>query len=334
MTKIAVLDDWQNAARQVADWSTLQKRAEVVFFDKPFAGDDDVVARLKDFEVLMAMRERTGFSAALIARLPKLKLFSMTGMRATTVDFKAMAERGIAITYTTTANDTGASTAELALALMLAAARRIPAADASMRRGAFNDGIPAGFELHGKTLGVVGLGKLGGLMASYGRVLQMNVIAWSPNLTQEKAAAAGATLVGKDELFARSDVVSVHMVLSDRSRGIIGASELGRMKKGALIVNTSRGPLIDEAALIAALGSGNISAALDVYDREPLPGDHPFRNMPNTVLTPHIGYGTIETLTGFYRQSIENVQAWLDGKPINLMDVSAAPARTSAAAKG
>lgn len=334
MTKIAVLDDWQNAARQVADWSALEKRAEVTFFDKPFAGDDDVVARLKDFDVLMAMRERTGFSATLIARLPKLKLFSMTGMRATTIDFKAIAARGVTITYTTTTHDTGASTAELALGLMLSAVRRIPQADASMRRGAFNDGIPAGYELHGKTLGVVGLGKLGGLMASYGRVLQMNVIAWSPNLTAEKAAAGGATLVSKDELFSRSDVISVHMVLSDRSRGIVGASDLARMKKGALIVNTSRGPLIDEAALIAALKSGNISAALDVYDREPLPGNHPFRTMPNTVLTPHIGYGTIEALSNFYRQSIENVLAWLDGRPINLMDVSATPAKAPTAAKG
>lgn len=321
MTKIAVLDDWQNAARQCADWSALQKRAEVVFFDKPFASDDDAVARLKDFDVLMAMRERTGFTAAMIAKLPNLKMFSMTGMRATTIDFKAMAERGVTVTYTTTAYDTGASTAELALALMLAAARRIPASDASIRRGAFNDGIPAGFELHSKTLGVIGLGKLGGLMAGYGRVLQMNVIGWSPNLTQEKAAAAGATLVSKDELFARSDVISIHMVLSDRSRGMIGANDLARMKKGAVIVNTSRGPLIDETALIAALKSGNIFAALDVYNREPLPTDHPFRTMPNTVLTPHIGYGTIETLTGFYEQSIKNVLAWLDGKPINLMDV-------------
>jgi phosphoglycerate dehydrogenase-like enzyme len=334
MTRIAVLDDWQKAARQCADWSALEKRADVVFFDRPFANDVDIVAKLKDFDVLMAMRERTGFSAALIAQLPKLKMFSMTGMRATTIDFKAMADRGVTITYTTTANDTGASTAELALALMLAAARRIPAADASMRRGAFNDGIPAGFELHGKTLGVIGLGKLGGLMASYGRVLQMNIIAWSPNLTPEKASAAGASAVSKDELFSRSDVISLHMVLSDRSRGMIGASDLGRMKKGAIIVNTSRGPLIDEAALIAALKTGNIFAALDVYHREPLPADHPFRNMPNTVLAPHIGYGTIETLTGFHEQSIANVLAWLDGKPINLMDVSAPPAKTPTAAKG
>jgi phosphoglycerate dehydrogenase-like enzyme len=334
MMKIAVLDDWQKAAPGCADWTALEKRAEVTFFDKPFAGDDDVVAKLKDFDVLMALRERTGFSAALIARLPKLKMFSMTGMRATTIDFKAIAERGITITYTTTENDTGASTAELALGLMLSAVRRIPQADASMRRGAFNDGIPAGFELHGKTLGVVGLGKLGGLMASYGRVLKMNVIAWSSNLTQEKAAAAGAILVNKDELFARSDVISLHMVLSDRSRGIVGAADLARMKKGALLINTSRGPLIDETALIAALKSGNISAALDVYDREPLPHNHPFRTMSNTVLTPHIGYGTVEALTNFYQKSIANVLAWLDGKPINIMDVSAAPAKTPTAAKG
>jgi phosphoglycerate dehydrogenase-like enzyme len=323
MTRIAVLDDWQNAARQCADWSALERRAEVVFFNKPFANDDDIIAKLKDFDVLMAMRERTGFSAALIAHLPKLKLFSMTGMRATIIDFKAMADRNIAVTYTAASN-TGASTAELALGLMLAAVRRIPAADAAMRKGGFNEG-PAGVELHGKTLGVVGLGKLGSLVAGYGRMLKMNVIAWSPNLTPERAGAAGATLVGKDELFIRSDVVSIHMTLSDRSRGIIGARELQHMKKGALLINTSRGPLIDETALIAALKSENISAALDVYDREPLPEDHPFRTMPNTVLTPHIGYGTIETLTDFYRESIANVQAWLDGKPINLMDVSAMP---------
>lgn len=330
MTRIAVLDDWQLAARDCADWAPLQTRAEVVFFEKPFACEDEAAAKLKDFDVLVTMRERSPFPASLVARLPNLKLFSMMGMRATTIDFKALATRGIVITYTASV-DNGASTAELTLALILAAVRRIPAADASMRKGGFLEGIPAGFELHGKTLGLVGLGKLGGIVAGYGRALQMNVIAWSQNLTPEKAAAAGAMAVSKDELFSRADIISVHMVLSDRSRGLIGADDLGRMKKGAVIVNTSRGPLIQEAALIEAVKTGNIIAALDVYDREPLPADHPLRTLPNTVLTPHIGYGTTERLSDFYAQAIRNVVAWLEGRPINVLNVDPSTGQTSPA---
>jgi phosphoglycerate dehydrogenase-like enzyme len=321
MTRVAVLDDWQQAARQVADWSALEKRAEVVFFDKPFASEDEAAARLADFDVLMAMRERSGFSAALIARLPKLKMFSLTGARATTIDFMAMAARAVVISTTSGVNDTGASTGELALGLMLSAARLIPQSDAAMRRGDFLVGIPAGFQLDSKTLGIVGLGKLGSVMAGYGRALSMNVIAWSQNLTAEKAAAGGATLVSKEELFARSDVISVHMVLSDRSRGIVGAADIARMKQGAILINTSRAGLIDEAAMLSALQAGKIFGALDVYSQEPLPADHPLRKLPNTVLTPHIGYGTRETLGDFHTQSIANVLAWLDGKPIRVMNV-------------
>lgn len=320
MTRIAVIDDWQKAAHDCADWTPLQARAEVVFFEKAFADEDEAAAKLAGFDILLTMRERTAFPGSLIARLPALKLFSMMGARATTFDFKALAQRGITIT-TSTVPDNGASTAELTLALILAAARHLPAAEASIRRGGFLEGVPAGFELHGKTLGIVGLGKLGALVAGYGRALQMDVIAWSRNLTPEKAAAAGASAVSKDELFSRADVISIHMVLSDRSRGLIGADDLGRMKKGAVIVNTSRGPLIDETALIAALKTGHIVAALDVFDREPLPADHPLRALPNTVLTPHMGYGTRERLSAFYAQAIANVVAWLDGRPINVMKV-------------
>jgi phosphoglycerate dehydrogenase-like enzyme len=330
MTRIAVLDDWQIAAQSCADWKPLQARAEVVFFDKPFVSEDEAAAKLSGFDVLVTMRERSPFPASLVARLPNLKLFSMMGMRATTIDFKALSARGIPITYTAGA-DNGASTAELTLALILAAVRRVPAGDAAMRRGGFLDGIPAGFELHGKTLGLVGLGKLGGRVAGYGRALQMDVIGWSPNLTPEKAAAAGATAVSKEELFSRADVISLHLVLSDRSRGVIGADDLGRMKKGAVIVNTSRGPLVQESALIAALKTGNIIAALDVYDREPLQADHPFRTLPNTVLTPHIGYGTTERLSDFYEQAVKNVTAWLDGRPINMLQVDPATGQTSPA---
>lgn len=314
MTRVAVLDDWQGIARSCADWAPLMQRAEVVFFDTAFGSEDEAAARLADFDVIMPMRERTAFPASLIERLPKLRLFAMTGKRGSTLDLGALARKGIVISYAEGA-DSGEATAELALGLMLSAARFIPAGDAAIREGRFQAGVPAGCQLAGKTLGIMGLGRLGALMARYGQALGMRVLAWSQNLTPEKAAAAGAAYVTKDELLSVADVVSLHLVLSARTRGIVGAAELARMKPGAILVNTSRGPLVDEAALVAALESGRLIAALDVYDREPLPQDHKLRHAPNTVLTPHLGYGTIETFRSFYRQGIENVLAFLDGAP-------------------
>lgn len=319
MTKIAVLDDWQNVARSSADWAPLERRAELVFFHDAFASEDDAAHQLADCDVVMAMRERTAFPASLVRRLPKLKLFSLTGKRAGSVDMQALVARGVTIT-TTSGGDTGAATAELALLLMLAAARNLPRADASIRAGGFQAGVPPGFELEGRTLGLIGLGRLGQRMGRYAKAIGMEVIAWSQNLSPSAALERGATYVPFDDLLARADVVSIHLVLSPRSRGLIGAPQLARMKPGAILVNTSRGPIVDEAALIEALRANRIVAALDVYDREPLPADHPFRTLPNTVLTPHLGYVTQSAMRDFYVQSVENVLAFLDGNPIRVME--------------
>jgi phosphoglycerate dehydrogenase-like enzyme len=318
MTKIAVLDDWQGIAERSADWRALAARAEIRFFRDQPDGEDALAARLREFEVLMAMRERTAFPASLVRRLPRLRLFSLTGHRAATVDMAALRAQGVTITFTE-GGGSGTATAELALGLMLAGARNIARADASMRRGRFQTDVAPGYELAGRTLGIIGLGKLGRLMARYAAALDMKLLAWSRNLTRDAAAAAGARWVDKETLLGESDVVSLHLVLSARTRGLIGAAELALLKPGALLINTSRGPLVDESALIAALEDGRIHAALDVYEHEPLPGDHPFRRLSNTVLTPHLGYGTTATFQDFYRQSIENVLAFLDGAPIRVL---------------
>jgi phosphoglycerate dehydrogenase-like enzyme len=320
MVKIAILDDWQRVARQSADWTALMARAEVSFFHTSFADEDQAAAELADFDIIMAMRERTAFPASLLRRLPKLKMFALTGARAASIDIAHMIGHGVSVSYTD-GGGKGSATAELALGLMLSAVRRIASADADMRAGKFQESVPGGYELLGRTLGVIGLGRLGSRMAGYGAALGMEVIAWSQNLTAEAAKAQGAVLVSKDELLARSDVVSLHLVLSPRTRGIVGAADLARMKEGAVLINTSRGPLIDEAALVAALKSNKLVAALDVYDREPLPADHPLRTLPNTVLTPHLGYVTTETMQVFYRQSVENMLAFLDGKPIRVVQL-------------
>lgn len=313
--RIAVLDDWQGVARSSADWTTLAARADVSFFEDALSDEDAAAARLAGFDIVMSMRERTPFPASLIARLPKLRMLSVTGARNKSVDLAALAARGIVVARTES-GENGSATAELALLLMLEGSRRVAAGDAAIRAGRFQDGIAPGFTLHGKTLGLIGLGRLGSLMASYARALGMTVLAWSPNLTPERAEAGGAQWASKDDLLARADVVSLHMVLAPATKGIVGARELALMKPGAVIVNTSRGPLIDEAALLAAVTSGRMVAALDVYDREPLPADHPLRAAPNTVLSPHLGYCVRENFQVFYRQSIENVIAFLDGKTL------------------
>ncbi len=322
MTRIAVLDDWQGVAKQSADWSMLTKRADVVFFDKPFEDQEQMILRLLDFDIIIAMRERSPFPATTIERLTNLKMIALTGARTWTMDINACTRRNIPVCHTG-GTLAGAATAELALGLLLSAARHIPSADVSMREGRFQQAVAAGGVLEGKTLGVMGLGKIGGRMARYGSALGMRVLGWSRNLTDESARASGAQRVDKDTLLAESDAISLHLVLSEESRGIIGADELARMKDNAILVNTSRGPLIDETALLKNLRNGRLVAALDVYDHEPLPAGHPLRKLPNTVLTPHQGYATREIYEQFYQESIENVLAYLDGKPGRMLNPEA-----------
>jgi phosphoglycerate dehydrogenase-like enzyme len=324
MNRIAVLDDWQGVAKASADWAPLERRAQVTHFEEPMESADDKARALAPFDIILAMRERTAFSADLIVRLARLRMIALTGSRTWTLALDACTERGIVV-CTTGGQQSTATTAELALGLLLAAARHIPAADASMRQGEFQRGIPMGEVLEGRTLGVMGLGKIGSRMARYGEALGMRVLAWSQNMTTEKAQAAGARFVDKETLLSESDAVSLHLVLSDRTRGIVGPADLARMKRGAILVNTSRGPLVDEAALLERLRTGTLVAGLDVYGQEPLPRDHPLRTLPNVVLTPHLGYCTHCVYAEFYGQSIENILAFLDGKPMRVLNPDALP---------
>ncbi len=318
MTKVAVLDDWQGVAESSTDWSQLKAVADVVFFQQAFNDEDAAVENLRDFEIVLTMRERTPLSGSLIKRLPRLRMLGITGSQNALLDMAACTVQGVMVCNTVGGGKSEAATAELALGLLLSAARAIPAADANIRAGRFQEGLPVGIGLAGKTIGIIGLGRLGSHMARYCQALSMNVLAWSENLTNEKAQEAGATLVSKDELLSRSDAISIHLVLSSRSRGLIGAAEIARMKTGVILINTSRGPIVDEEALIDAVESYRIIAALDVYDREPLPADNPLRSASNTILTPHLGYGVRETWTEFYSQSKENALAFLQGVPLRV----------------
>ena len=322
-TRVAVLDDWQGVARGAADWAPLQARADVVFFQDAFADADDAAAKLADFDIVLSMRERTPLPGSLINRLPKLRMLGMTGARNASLDTPACTARGLPVCATQGGGYSDSATSELALGLLIAAARGLAVGDSNIRAGKFQMGVPVGIGLAGKTLGVIGLGRLGGYMTTYAKALRMNVIAWSQNLTAEKAEAAGAKLVSKDELMSTADAISIHMVLSDRSRGLVGKADIARMKPGAILINTSRGPIIDEAAMLEALHANKIVAALDVYDREPLPANHPIRKAPNTVLAPHLGYCVKETWDGFYPQMIENAMAFLDGKPVRVTNPEA-----------
>ncbi|MBE2276691.1 MAG: D-2-hydroxyacid dehydrogenase family protein [Rhodobacteraceae bacterium] len=307
--RIAVLDDWQGVARGLADWSRLEGLAEPVFFSDPIPPERaaDVLA---DFEILLPLRERMAFPAALIDRLPQLRMISLTGRRNGSVDLAALDRRGIAYSFTQPEDGSDASAAELALGLMLAAARHIPQAHHAVQAGGFQRGVSLGRSLNGQTIGIIGLGRLGQQMAAYCRALGMRVVAWSPNLTPERAAEAGAQCAGKAELLAMSDVISLHMVLGPSTRNLIGAEDLARMRRGCILVNTSRGGLIDQAALVAALREGTIWAALDVFEEEPLRTDDPILTAPNTVLTPHLGYCVSTKLESFYRQAIANILAF------------------------
>ncbi|HZI83181.1 MAG TPA: D-2-hydroxyacid dehydrogenase family protein [Casimicrobiaceae bacterium] len=322
MTAIAVLDDWQKVARTSADWEPVLARADVEFFHAPFADEEAAAQALQPFDIVLAIRERTPFPSSLVQRLPKLRMFGMTGARAALIDVAALNARGVTVCYTG-GGPSGASTAELALGLMLAAARGIPAGDAAVRAGRFQQGTRAGPVLAGRTLGVIGLGRIGTLMARYGRALDMRVLAWSQNLTAQAASAGGALLASKDDLLSEADVVSLHLVLSERTRGVLGAAELARMKRGAILVNTARAALVDETALIDAVRSRRVIAALDVFHREPLPATHPLVGAPDAVLAPHLGYSAVEVYAEYYRHTVENVLAFLDGKPIRVIETTA-----------
>jgi len=316
MIKVAILDDYQNVALASADWSPLQGRAEITVFRDTLAFGPSLVERLQPFDAVVAMRERTPFKEPLLAALPNLKFISSTGRRNAAIDIPFAQSRGITVCNTGYSSH-GAM--EHTWALILAALRHIPQENAALRGGGWQTKL--GVDLKGKILGVVGLGNIGSGIAKVGLAFGMEVIAWSQNLTDEKAKEAGATRVDKEELFARADIVTLHLILSHRSRGIVGAQDLALMKKSAWLVNSSRGPLIDEAALIETLRGKRIAgAALDVYDEEPLPAGHPFRRLDNVLATPHIGYVTEDTYRIFYGDSVENIAAWLDGKPVRVLD--------------
>ena len=317
--KVAVLDDYQGVALPSANWSILSGRAEVTVFRDHLHEPDAVVARLAAFDVVCLMRERTPLTADMLARLPQLKLVVTTGMWNASVDTACAAARGIPVSGT----DSGQTgTPELIWLLILGLARRLPAEQASVRTGGWQTAV--GSDLCGRTLGVVGLGKIGTRVARVANAFGMRVIAWSQNLTAEAATAAGATRVEKDVLFREADYVTVNLKLSERTRNIVGAHELALMKPSAFFINTSRGPLVDEAALLAALRGGRIAGAgIDVFDIEPPPADHPFRNMSNVIVTPHIGYVTEAAYAMFYAQTVENIEAWLRGAPTRLLGAHA-----------
>ena len=305
--RVALLDDYQNAALRSADWSGL----DVTAFNDHIADDDALVARLEPFDGIVAMRERTPFTAARLERLPNLRLLVTTGAANASIDVAAANAHGITVCGT---GYFSSPTAELTWGLILALARNIPAEDAAVRAGGWQHTV--GADLARRTLGVIGYGRLGTRVAEVARAFDMDVIAWSQNLRE----AEGATVVTKEELLARSDIITIHVRLSDRTRGLIGAAELAQMKPTALLVNTSRGPIVDEAALLDALHGGRIGgAAIDVYETEPLPAEHPLRNAPRTVVTPHIGYVTQSTYDVFYRDAAEDVRAFIAGSPVRVI---------------
>jgi phosphoglycerate dehydrogenase-like enzyme len=317
--RVSILDDYQGVALDMADWSPVRSRGIEIAVERfPFADEDDVVRSLADSEIVCAMRERTAFPKHVIDRLPKLKLLMTTGMRNASIDVEAAKAKGVTVCGTGGPGGGNEDTAELAWGLILGAARRIAEDHAFMRLGGWQTRV--GHRLAGKTIGLLGLGRLGSAVARVGIALGMKAIAWSQNLTPDKAAEQGVTRVEKDELFRQADVLSVHLVLSPRSRGLVGAREIGLMKPSAILVNTSRGPIVDTEAAIAALKAGKLAyAGFDVYDKEPLPIDHPLRTCPNVILTPHIGYVTDENYRSSFPQYVENIVAFLDGKPIRVI---------------
>jgi phosphoglycerate dehydrogenase-like enzyme len=312
LTRLGILDDYQGVTLRMGPWDRLPESLQIEVFRDTIADPEALVARLAPFDALLIMRERTPFPRALLERLPNLRLLVTTGGRNRGIDLEACAELGITVCGT---SSFAHPTVDLTWGLILSLMRHIPEQEAGLRAGRWQ--VKLGSTLEGKTLGVVGLGNLGARVAKVGAAFGMRIIGWSQNLTPEKAAAAGAEAVSKEALLAEADVVTLHLILSDRSRGIIGAGDFARMKPSAVIVNTSRGPLIDQAALIAALQEKRIAGAgIDVYDREPLPADHPLLAAPNTVLTPHLGYVTEENYRAYFAGAVEAVEGYLAGKPV------------------
>lgn len=319
MMRVAVLDDYQRVALELADWSKVSEQAEVVVFDDHLAELDALAQRLADFEVLVLMRERTPIGAELLARLPKLQLLVTTGRANASIDLPAATAHGVRVSYTNAHPADTALMVELTWTLILAAVRGLNAEVTAVRDGQWQQGLGSG--VSGRRLGLIGLGRIGSEVARIGTAFGMTVSAWSENLTAELAAAAGVQAVSKQQLLRESDIVSLHLRLSDRSVATIAAPELALMKSSALLVNTARGPLVDEASLVAALTSGEISgAALDVFGCEPLPAGHPFRALPNVLATPHIGYVTQENYRVFFTDIVEDVSAFLAGAPIRLLN--------------
>ena len=315
--RIAVLDDYQQVGRGLADWASLGPDVQVNFLAQPLGGVEAAAAALAGYDVICLIRERQPVPAALIQQLPQLKLIVVTGAQNRTLDLDAARATGIRVCHTRGGESLHATT-ELAWALILAALRHLPLEDRRMRQGLWQGTV--GRTLHGRTLGLLGLGRLGGRMAEVAKVFGLDVIAWSANLTDERCAEVGARRVGREALFRQSDIVSLHLVLSERTRGIVGAAELALMRPDAILINTSRGPLVDEAALVQALQDKRIGAAgLDVYDIEPLPAEHPLRRLDNAVLSPHLGYVTQGTYDMFFTDMVEDIAAWQQRAPIRIL---------------
>lgn len=316
MKKLAIIDDYENAALTSADWGQLAGKVHVEVFGDHLEDEDAVARRLADFEIVFLMRERTPFGASLFSRLPKLEHMITSGKRNASIDLDAARAHGVVVSGTPILPYPAA---EHTWALMLALAKRIPQDDQRMRDGRWGEGLNLG--LRGKTLGIIGLGKLGGQVATVGLAFGMEVIAWSQNLTAERCSEVGVGMAPQELLLKRADFLSIHLVLGDRNRGLIGGRELRLMKPTAFLINTSRGPIVDEDALVQALQSGRIAGAgLDVFETEPLAEDHPLRALPNTVLTPHQGYVTRENFRVFYETAIENILGWLGGRPVNVLN--------------
>jgi phosphoglycerate dehydrogenase-like enzyme len=329
MAQVAILDDYARVALTVADWSPVHERSHVTVFDEHLS-EEEAAHALQSFDVICTLRERMALPRTLLERLPNLKLITIVGRNLPNLDIDAATEHGILVAHSNFAHPRFSgvrdATPEFAWGLLIATVRNLAEEHLRMRAGGWQS--TTGMGLSGKTIGLLGLGRVGRRMAEYANVFGMKVIAWSQNLTEEAAAEAGARRVEKPALFAESDVVSVHVVLSERTRGLVGAPELALMQPHAYLINTSRGPIVDEGALIAALGSGRIAGAgLDVYDIEPLPPAHPLRSLPNVTLAPHLGYVTPEALGAFYADTVEAVVAFLDGRPVRIANPDALPRR-------
>ncbi|EJJ27580.1 D-2-hydroxyacid dehydrogenase family protein [Rhizobium sp. CF142] len=317
--RCAILDDYQHVALSMADWSGIEAKVEINCFDDHIADTDALIGRLSDYDIIIAMRERTPFDAKRLGRLPKLKLLITTGMANASIDMAAATRLGITVAGT---RGFVGSAAELTWALLMALVRHIPSEVTNFRAAQNPWQLSVGRDLRGLTLGVVGLGKLGQQVAAYGRAFGMNVIGSSRSNTPQKSADLGIGYAASlDELLSAADIVTLHLTLNAETKGIIGKRELDRMKPGAILLNTSRGPLVGEQALVTALESGHLGGAgLDVFDEEPLPANHAFRRLANVVATPHLGYVTEETYRIFYRDAVENIAAWIDGKPIRVLN--------------